>query len=179
MQTLADHNVPIPIRMWVAAGGLDFHDLLEGLQQDVVDRQQLQKYDTVQQGIEGKGGEGVDEIPEDEQREEYEGQYNDDQGRDRETKPIMQRQEGASFHSARSRSPRGLLSRDWSQEEEISGRTRTGKKKHIINQAAASRKANEAIARAVEKMQDPSYYDTIRGNVDRRMIANMLGTKGK
>ncbi len=55
LQALSDHGVPVPIRMWVAAGGINYSDLIEGLKQNKKDEDELNKFKS------GGGGDESDD----------------------------------------------------------------------------------------------------------------------
>lgn len=70
LSQLEQHNVPVPIRMFAAAGGVDLESLLEGKEQDIEDRKRLKAWKDaikefspeVDEGMAGEFATVMDEI---------------------------------------------------------------------------------------------------------------------
>lgn len=119
LSTLEEKGVPVPLRMWAAAGGYDLEKLLNDKESDAEMVKRIAEYKQAT----GGSGEGEGE------NDEY-----------------------ASMRG----SPLGL-NRDFGEDFEIVGRTKTGKPKYIHNQKQAHAKANEAGAKALAALADEAH----------------------
>jgi hypothetical protein len=62
-----------------------------------------------------------------------------------------------------------LLSREFGNEGEMYAYSKTGKKKWVVNQSAASKRANEMIAKAHVALQDPHTREQVRRRILERV----------
>jgi len=133
LEKLEERGWPIALKRWAAAAGEDPDKLLQELQEDTILRKKLTKFTGNDTSHDGEGDLG---------------EYTD---------------AGLALPS-RMRLPtkRPLLSREFKGEDayELS---KTGKKKHIVNQRAAKKKENEMIAQIITRLRrDPEYRETLK-----------------
>ena len=119
LSTLEEKGVPVPLRMWAAAGGYDLEKLLNDKESDAEMVKRIAEYKQAT----GGSGEGEGE------NDEYASMRNNPLG----------------------------LNRDFGDDFEIVGRTKTGKPKYIHNQKQAHAKANEAGAKALAALADEAH----------------------
>lgn len=155
LEKLTEHGVPIPLRMWCAAGGIEVESLIRELQQDGEDRQRLEKM-AKQAGAAGVDFGGKDS-------EDYDGDSGLKDSEGGEEAGFRSRVTGSGIK----RIP--LLARQFGDLSEAFTFSRTGKKKHVFRPVEANRRANEQIAKATANMSDPSYYQNITSKVSRRL----------
>ena len=155
LQALSEHNVPVPIRMWIAAGGVNYNDLVEGLRQNVEDVQQLKKLSQAaggnQQGGEGEGGEGD---------REFEARL---------TAALR------SYKPYRPTPMQSIMARDFGAESEPFRTTVTGKMRHDFRPRQTHTRTNENIAKAARQLRNPDYLRSLSRKVDRRMVQALTG----
>lgn len=151
LTTLEEKGFPIPLRMWAAAGKIDLNAYYQDLAEDNEVKQKIAAY----QKAAGATQEG-----------ESEGEGED----------------GMEFSSLRSLTKPihrvNMLERDFGDASEMTASTKTGKKKWVYNQRAASKQANDAIMRAVLALSDPHVKQKALAKVkkqNRGVIPNMLG----
>lgn len=117
-------GIPVPLRMYAVAGGMDIDSLEDDLKKEVDMKKRWEK-------IVGKPIEAEDE----------EGGGNS---------------EFSSYFGFPKR--RAILGRNFGDASEITGFTKTGQRKYIPNQRAASEEANLKIAKAAVRIQDPHVH---------------------
>jgi hypothetical protein len=140
LNTVSERGLPIPLRMWAAAAKIDMDTLIYELEEDKKYRQALAK--VAPEATQGTGGG-------EEENEEYAA-----------VRDILER--GLKHR----RKP--LLSRDYGAASELYGYTKTGKKRHVFNQAEASKKVNSYIAKAARELNDPHVRETVRRRIIER-----------
>jgi len=162
LNTLADHGVPITLRAWAAAGGMDLDKMLHELEEDIALRDAIKSLAAESDG----GGEGGGSDYDDEG-----GDGGGDGGGDSayEDGPPPGSDEGvrADFASVRKvlaaasrRKAKPFLARDFGiRGSEVVGKSKTGKDKYIPNQKRAVQKENEVAARALARLSDRSHFD--------------------
>ena len=130
---MSQKGIPVPLRMIFAACKVDPNDLWQDLQQDKLIKERLAKVSGVKAEeiapAGDAGGENVDS------------------------------QEFAGFGSQRNRSRRHvpLLAREFGELGELTGETKTGKKKWVYNQREMNAKINENIVKAAATLsKDPA-----------------------
>lgn len=138
LEKLSEKGMPIALRTWAAAAGLDVSSLMSDLSEEGAEdfnkllmgfKAQTKKFT---EGEEEKGGGGF-------------GNYAS-------TLPLMKR---------------GLGNRDYGDPKpHVLGRT--GKPKSVLNEHQHMRKENDAIVRAVMKLQDPEHRAVARKRVQNR-----------
>jgi hypothetical protein len=151
LEKLTEHGVPVPLRMWCAAGGIEVESLLRELKQDEGDRKRLEQVSKQDLNNDGNIG-GMSG-----------GEDNGDSG--------MREQSG--FKRGFRRKP--LLSRDFGSDGELYEHTRTGKKKHVIGQARANARVNDNIVKATRSLSDPKHAASVRARVAGRLRHNGYG----
>ncbi len=146
LQALSEHGVPVPLRMWVAAGGIEFESLLRDLKQDTSDRQRLDKVSGKPSEWPGDFGEGGD-APDT-------------------TEPTSSE---SAFASLRNLRKVPFLARDFGAGGEARTYGRTGKQHYAFNQRGAATRENEYIAKAVASLSDPSHCRDVTRRVHARL----------
>ncbi len=146
LDRVAEKGLPIPLRMWAAAGKVDMDTLIYELEED-------KKY---RDALEQVAPEAMAEA-----QKRSEGDAGGDFGG-----------EEASFVEVakrllhRRKIP--LLNREFGEVSTIYGYTKTGKKKHVFNQTRASHKANELIAKAHKSLSDEHRRISLRKDILRK-----------
>jgi hypothetical protein len=131
LDKLGQKNIPVPLRMYAVAAGVD----LESLEDDLVKEKILKAKWAKIVGNPDQGGEGGEDS-------------GGDQGAT---------SEFSSYFGGRKR--HALLGRDFGVEGEIVGITKTGKHQYIHNQKLASEQANVKISKAIQKINsDPRVH---------------------
>lgn len=151
LNTMAERGVPVGLRLWAAAGGIDIDKQVEELEADRKLREKIQKLTGYQQ-------------PAGEQDDSYEG--SDDQ---QEVSRLVDSMSPEEAHKAMREAaglhvPRPLLAREFGANAEIVGRTRTGRAKLVHNQSAANRKMDEIASLALKRLSDPQHYAQVVAN---------------
>jgi hypothetical protein len=161
LRQMQEMGVPVPLRAMAAAGGFNLDSLLTNREEDLMLHKQINDYNKQKAKLTGEGEGGGGE----------EGGF------------------GGSFSGSRSRILGGrrqpsLMDRDFGEASEITGLSRTGKKKWIYDQRAANERANNAIYKAMTNLDHndprtahlfqstatsmaPSGYDPVEGRVHR------------
>lgn len=134
LEQASEKGVPIPMKAWMAAAGLDYEGLMKDLKEDGELRKKLEQYtgkDTSHEGEEEVGDDG------------------DDNARFRPT---------AQSINAGAIARKALLSRNWDQPE-LYNIGKTGKKQHVVhNPRGKTRDLNKMIAQiAARAERDPEY----------------------
>jgi hypothetical protein len=145
LEQASEKGVPVPLKNWMAAAGLDSDTLLKDLKEDAALRKQLEQFT-------GKdtSHEGEDAIGEDLEAH------------------LRARLTAQSINSgARTRKP--LLSRKFGDPEAYSVSKSGNKKHHVINQRAAVRDQNARIAKIAARAEvDPEYRrELAKRNMDK------------
>ena len=153
LQALSEHGVPVPIRMWIAAGGVNYNDLVEGMKQNVADVDELKKLANQTKNAGGNS----------------DGNAGDDQGNEEFEATLR----AAMRSVVPNRTP--IMKRDFGDAGELTRQTATGKLRHVFRQKEANTRINENIARASKNLQDRDYYASVAARVDRRMMRNFFG----
>ena len=159
LQALSEHNVPVPIRMWIAAGGVSYNDLVEGLRQNVDDLKELKelaaKASPGQQGGEGEDGES---------REGFEARL---------TAALR------SYKPFRPTLVQSIMDRDFGEESEPVKYSVTGKKHHDFRPRQTHTRTNENIAKAARNLSDPEYMRSLSRKYDSKMVRRLAGYTGE
>lgn len=151
LTSMEEKGVPVTIRMWAAAGGISMENWAGAIDEDIQDRKIIAAYKKRLEESLGTSDRG-------------EGEGNDDEF----TVSSVLSHAGVS-------KPIGVLQRDFGEQAEIKGVTKTGKAKYIHNQRGANAKANVEIARALEALADPNRYEQVKNRVKQRLGANPYG----
>lgn len=136
---LEEKGVPITLRMWAAAGGLSLDNIKDDMEEDTKLRKELKE-------LKGKSGAAN---PEDggeggEGEEEY------------------------ALSSVMGRKPRSILSRDYGEQAEIIGKTKTGRPK-VVNQRRENERANVSIAKAMQNLSDEEHLAQVLSTTSRKI----------
>lgn len=160
LDNLAGKGVPIPLRMYAAAAKVDLDSLMHDMQQDKTIRARIKELT------------GVD-VPVSNQTGDNEG------GEFASALYRLARNNAAQRKVGVTRIP--LLARDFGEASEVTARTKTGQKKAVINQAAANRKVNDMIIKAVRNLRDPHIKAQGLKKVAASLghIPNILGLPGR
>lgn len=139
LSLLDERGIPVPLKMWMAAAGVDSDTLLKDLKDDQELREQLESYT-------GKSVEH--DSLEDEDDFGYE-----------EAGVIPTR----SLAKSLTRRKVPILSREWGSSGDIYTMNRSGSgKKHVYNQTQARNKQNDHIIKAARLMKNPNYRDSVK-----------------
>lgn len=155
LEQASEKGVPIPLKAWMAAAGLDSESLLKDLKEDNSLRAQLEKYTGKDTSHEGEEEAGDMET-----------------ARLRFTTQSVQ----AGVHGAR----RSILSRDWG-EPELFTKTKTGQKQHIVyNARGKQRDYNAMVAKIAARAEvDAEYrHKLARANMERLGYTTIPGAAG-
>jgi hypothetical protein len=169
LDRLAEKNFPVTMRMLAAAGGLRLENIENELDEDLKIRREFAEYQRkvaeMQGGLEdnmggdmGGGGGEEDYLNSNGLPSGDSGDVADDLGGE-----IAAAFADNRFGPGLRKVP--LLSREFGEQGEVIGRTKTGKKKYIHNQRDAKQKENAALVKAMHNLSDPSYYKAV---VERR-----------
>ena len=145
LSILTEKGIPVPLRAFAAAGGFNLDNLLNDADDDLDLLKRISEY-----------RKKVDEV-----KKKHGPAQADDGGMggfassgDDDLRDMIVEAKQAPSSVLRQGTGRSipLDARDFDGEQEIVGRTRTGKKKYIMNQRRANEKANKDIARALTKI---------------------------
>ena len=143
LEKLSEKGVPIALKMWIAAAGIDEDTLLKDLSSDKELRARLQEYtgkDTSHEG-EDSGATSEDELA-------YAG--------------LAKNRLATTSFNSRPAFKRSILNRSWGQSGEIRGSTKTGKPKYILNQKSAQAEMNIKIAKIAKELKDPNHAAALK-----------------
>jgi hypothetical protein len=167
LDQLDQRNVPIPIKMWAAAAGIDLESLIRDLSEDTELRKRLAEatghsramsYETQDRG--GWNDQGTQPNKQAIHPFRYPSQYDEDYEaavRQRMGLPIQSFAQGGSHR-------RNLLTRSWTEEQGLlSEPNKSGSgRKHIIDQVGARKRSNDQILKAARAMEDPNHREQVR-----------------
>lgn len=134
LRNLNEQGIPVPIRAVAAAGGFNLDTLMAQRSEDLEIQKRMMEYKKETDAIKKMGGGG----------EEDAGGFGG----------FASAGQSSTVLGNRTK-PIGIMSRDYSQSEElneITGTTKTGKKKWIYNQRAAGEKLDRMIAKAADNL---------------------------
>ena len=150
LSVLNEKGIPIPLRMWAAASKVDLNTLYQDLAED----------NAIKKKIAEITGQSPDDIAKPGTDATMLG--NRDGGGD-ESDDSEGYGEDATFASAIKRimSPnsvqrKSLLDRNFGEQAEVKGKTKTGKDKYIHNQREANQNINRTIAKVTTALADPN-----------------------
>ena len=137
---LEEKGVPITLRMWAAAGGLSLDNIKDDMEEDTKLRKEIKD-------LKGKSGAA---------------NPNEDGGEGEEG------EEEYALSSVMGRKPRSILSRDYGEQAEIIGRTKTGRPK-VVNQRRENERANISIAKAMQNLSDEERMAQVLSTTSRKI----------
>lgn len=138
LSLLDEQGIPVPLKMWMAAAGVDSDTLLKDLHDDQRLRKQLEE-------LTGKDVEH-DSLAEDEYGYEEAGVL-----------PTR------SLAKSLTRRKVPILSREWGSSGDVYTMNRSGSgKKHVYNQAEARKRQNDHIIKAARRMKNPNYRNSVK-----------------
>lgn len=140
LNTLSEHGVPITLRAWAAAGGVSIEHLTEELKEDVILRKKISDL-VAKHNPEAR--EAMDSVEGDEFASSLSKVY--------------------QYLGGNRRIP--ILSRDFGEASEAFGRTKTGKKKFLVNQRKHVARENEIIARSLGRLSDANHFEKTKAKV--------------
>ena len=133
LRGMQELGVPVPLRALAAAGGFNLDTLLMNQEEDMAMQRQILEYQKrfkdLQKQYGGGGEEGGDDF----------GSF---------SSTIL----GPRSQVLAGKKRQSLADRDFGEQSEIVGQTRTGKKKWIYNQKQANEKANDNIMKAMSEI---------------------------
>lgn len=144
LTTLTEKGMPITLRMWAAAGGMNINNLESELEEDKALRARLAKFKDTPAG--GEGGFGG-----------FEGSG------------VQDFANGIKMLGSLKRV--GIMNRDFGEASEITTVSKTGQKKSVYNQHRANEVANLGIAKALQNLSDPHHYQSVISSANRRLNA--------
>lgn len=139
LNQLSEKGVPVTLRMWAAAGGVDVDNVLQELEEDKKLRTEIAK--ATGAGLPKGDGEG-----------------GGDEGGDFEF----------SAYNGKIRKV-GFMNRDYGKHSEIARYTDDGKKHWVRNQHDAARKENEIIVKSLAGLKDPNHFAQVKANTQKRL----------
>lgn len=168
LDQLDQRNVPIPIKAWAAAAGIDLESLIRDLREDTKLRRRLAEATGKDTGYEsemgtGNGGgwntEGTPPNRDNVKPFRYDSQDQESlESMARRMKlPILSLNQGGSRR-------RNLLTREFSEEEGliwVPNKSGSGRK-HVTDQVGARKRNNDQLLKANRAMQDPHYREAVR-----------------
>lgn len=142
LQQLSEKGIPVPMRAMAAAGGFNLDSLLADADDDLNLLKRVSEYSKNVSDIKKKYGPKQDDDG---------GMGGFASGGEADLREYLNYANGSrsSVLSQGNGLRPSLAQRDFGEQQEIVGRTKTGKKKYIHNQKAANEKANREIARAL------------------------------
>ena len=140
--TLSDKGIPIPIRLMAAAGGLNLDDLLKQQEEDLKIREKLQAWQKALAKFAPADGEGASESA-------ASALLDANLARATSADPTLQTSSAVLAAAGRTR-PVNILDRNWG-DGLVHGATKTGKRKHIIDQKKANERMNKFISKAASR----------------------------
>lgn len=146
LNILSEKGIPVPLRLWAAAGGMSLESIEEDLDKDIDIRKQFAEYnqELEKAAQELGGGDEYDEFAS-------------------VRKKRLNKANANLFAPTGSVVPRSIFSRDYGDASEVFERTVTGKRRHVYRQKEANRRINEIIAKATANLSDKSHYaNTVR-----------------
>lgn len=177
LDQLDQRNVPIPIKAWAAAAGIDLESLIRDLKEDTKLRRRLAEAtgkDTGHEMYPGQHGgdiggwnnKGTPPNKDPIKPPSFKSQMESSAEAARRMKlPIMSVAQGGSRRY-------NLLNREFGDEGLISVPNKSGTGRvHVVNQAAARNRANDQVLRAHRAMQNSDYREAVR-----RRNLNVNGT---
>lgn len=138
LRAMTELGVPVPLRSIAAAGGFNFDSLLMDQDEDLALRHKLLAYKKRMSDIDKQYSTGDDAGD----------SFSSVSTRQTEINPIGQK----SAVLGPLRRP-GLLNRDFGEQSEIYEIGKTGKKRHVFNQARANSRANDMIYKATQNYE--------------------------
>lgn len=146
LNTLSEKGVPVFLRTWAAAGGIDMDEILEGADKDVQDRKLIAEYKKKLGG--GEGGEGKEGEGEG-GGDEFSGEFSENLG----VRKLRKRASDPTHRVFGRPSPLPLLARDYGNLNELRTPTKSGRGwKPIRDQKNAHHRMNKLIAKATTKL---------------------------
>jgi len=162
LQLASDHNIPIPMKMWMAAAHIEPEDLLRDLEEDKTLREKVQKFTGQDMSYEASQ-QAAEEARDDPEFD------SEERGRGSVDRTEASRIKGSlSSQSLRNliQNPRvPLLAREFKHGDDQFELTKTGKLKHVPSAIAARRRRemdNRIIKIARMEKQDPNYAEALR-----------------
>lgn len=140
LNTLAERGVPIGLRTWSAAGGINLDEQMNEVKNDVKIRKKIAKLtgiDYADQSFQGSDTE---------------------QELSHMLKDMSDKEVRSAVEIMLGRDRKPLLGRDFGAAQEVIGSTRTGKPKVVHNQTKAHREANERFAASLKRISDPARF---------------------
>ncbi|QJT70861.1 hypothetical protein GR7B_00063 [Vibrio phage vB_VcorM_GR7B] len=135
LESMAEKGIPVSLRMWAAAGGINLDNAIEGMDEDKLTRDKIAE----------KGG-----VP---------GLEDDDEGFEDDFALSSMSNSALIQQSGGKVTRQNALARDYGEQGEVYGLTKTGKKKYIFNQRDAKRKQNEMIIKSMARNSDENHLD--------------------
>lgn len=156
LNTMAERGVPVGLRTWAAAGGIDLDKQVSELENDLKIRKKIQQITGVLNPMGQAGGDPnqQDDGPDDSYR-----------GSEAEQTvahiiaSMSDTEVAAAVRMATGTYKIPLLARDFGEASEMVGRTVTGKATAIHNQSKANKKYNTQVATALRRLSDSDHFE--------------------
>lgn len=153
LEKASEKGVPIPLKTWMAAAGIDSEGLEKDLADDIELRKKLQKYTGKNTSHEGEDGESPDD-PDDADQDPDSGDPALQYASARPTTQSMN-------HGARTR--RSILSRDFGESSLVEYNKSGNQKRFIHNERMKQRDINGQIAKiGARAAKDPNYRQALK-----------------
>ena len=152
LEKVSEKGVPIPIKMWLAAAGVDKDNLVRDHLEDKKLREQL--------GISGVEQPGQGQGEPDADADEMGGGDEDEGASNAPPKPPVTSASLTWKTGAGGFTRKSILSRNFDGEMFTIGKT--GQKQHVVNSAAKIRDANWRIAKIAASLEDPQHRAQVR-----------------
>jgi hypothetical protein len=185
LEKVESHGVPVPLKMWLAAAGVDKDTLIRDARENDEIKKELAKYMELPENVANQGGDGSGDGAGDANDEFSDGASDSGSGDSGLAPTQGQKADAAQLTSGSIKAglggfAKGILSREFSHEEFT--HTITGKKKHIPSIANPRGKAtdmNARIAKIAAKVErDPHYKARLLAANKRLGIERLRGVPG-
>lgn len=167
LRGMQELGVPVPLRALAAAGGFNLDSLLMNQEEDMAMQRQILEYQKRYKELQKQYGGGGEE-------DMGGGGF----GSFSSAEPVF----GPRSQVLAGRGRPSLATRDFGEQSEIVGQTKTGKKKWIYNQKLANEKANDSIMKAMDSissnLQTPLTHRTRTSKAPRKSEIEALRKSG-
>jgi len=182
LEKVEQHGVPVPMKMWLAAAGVDKDTLIRDAREDKEIKAELSKYIKIPENVANQGMGGDDDAA------EFDGDNGDGPGGagvgDSLAPTQQQKADATNLTTASTKfglggfRTKGILAREFSGEQFT--QTITGRQKHVYSAQQPRMKARDAnwrIAKiAAEMEKDPVYREQVRrDNIQKGGRDKLLG----
>lgn len=150
LEKMEDKGVPVGIRMWAAAGGIDLNDQIREADADLQMRTELAKLKERREKVLAKYGQSAEQ--QDQGDQDFEGEFSDIPGNIRRRRKFAQDPEQYRTTANAGLTRVGIMNRDYGDLRELRKPSKSGNIWHAMTatqEKAMQKKMNEMIARAI------------------------------